>query len=193
MGGHKIINQNEMHYLTFTVVGWVDVFTRKAYKDLIMESLKYCIKEKGLLLFSYVIMSNHMHLIVKTENESGLSAIIRDFKSFTSKQIIRAIKDNPRESRKEWMLRLFKYYGAHNSNNSEYQFWKQDNKPTELISPKWINQKLDYIHFNPVKTGLVNEPEHYLYSSARNYAEIEGPIEVEVLDFRNTIGFINLD
>lgn len=189
--GYKIENQNSLHYLTFTVVGWLDVFTRKRYRDIFMESLKYCIKHKDLLLFSYVIMSNHVHLILRTENEVGLSAIVRDLKTFTSKRIIQSILENPGESRSEWMLRLFRYYAKYNSNNTKFQFWKQNNHPVELVSPKWINQKLSYIHLNPVEAGIVDLPEHYLYSSARNYVGQEGLIAVEILDFPNSVGFID--
>lgn len=181
MGGHRIINQNELHFLTFTVVGWVDIFTRKIYRDIIMESLEYSIKERGLLLFAYVVMSNHLHLIARTENPVGLSAVIRDFKKFTSKKILKTIQESPKESRKEWMLQLFSDYGKNNKNNSEYQFWTQHNKPMELVSPKWINQKLHYIHLNPVKAGWVELPEEYLYSSAKNYVGLEGLIPVEIL------------
>ena len=190
MGGHKIVNQHELHYLTITVVGWLDVFTRKEYKDIIIESLKYCQKKKGLLLFAYVIMSNHLHLIGRAEGEQGLSAIVRDFKKYTSKTILKAIQHHPKESRKEWMLHMFKYYAKYNKRNKDYQFWQQDNHPIELISPKWINQKIDYIHFNPVHAGLVDRAEAYLYSSARNYMNREGLIEVEVLDIRDGIGYI---
>jgi REP element-mobilizing transposase RayT len=133
-------------------------------------------------------MSNHVHLIARTDNVAGLSAIIRDFKTFTSKRIIKAIIENPQESRREWMLRLFKYYAKYNSNNSEYQFWKQNNQPIELASQQWINQKIDYIHMNPVKAGLVEVPEHYVYSSAGNYQNRKGLIEVELLDLQNDIG-----
>ncbi|MCB9323946.1 MAG: transposase [Lewinellaceae bacterium] len=192
MAGHRIINQNSLHFLTFTVVGWVDVFTRKKYRDIFIDSLKYCIEHKELLIFSYVIMSNHIHLIVRTDSQAGLSAIIRDLKTFTSKSIIKAILENPGESRSEWMLRLFKFYAKFNKNNSKYQFWQQDNKPIELVSLKCINQKLDYIHLNPVKAEIVELPEHYLYSSARNYIGQQGLIEVEILDFRNNIGYIDL-
>ena len=79
MGGHQIINQNAMHYVTFTTVGWVDIFTRKAYRDILIESLKYCQEKKGLILFGYVIMSNHMHLMIRTDSEKGLSSIVRDY------------------------------------------------------------------------------------------------------------------
>lgn len=192
MGGYKITDQQGIHFLTFTTVGWVDVFTRKAYKDIVIDSLKYCIEEKGLVLYAYVIMSNHVHIIASTGNEKGLSFIIRDFKTFTSKKIIKAIQDNNQESRREWMIRLFKYYAKNNKRNTEFQFWKQDNHPIELISPKWIQQKLYYVHYNPVAAGIVDEPEQYLYSSARNYVGEVGLIDVEILDCSNNVGYVFL-
>ena len=81
-----------------------------------------------------------MHLIISADNGRRLSDIIRDFKKFTSKTILKLIMTTPEESRSEWMLRLFKYYARFNKNNTQYQLWKRDNRPIELVSPKWINQ-----------------------------------------------------
>lgn len=180
-GGHQIKNQNVLHFLTFTVVGWIDIFTRDTYREIIIESFEYCKREKGLILYAYVIMSNHIHIIVKTDSEKGLSAVIRDFKKFTAKKIISELNNN-KESRRDWMLQLFKHYAKSNKRNAEYQFWKQDNHPIELVSRKWIVQKLDYIHLNPVNGGWVDLTEDYKYSSARNYAGLKGVMEVEFLD-----------
>lgn len=83
MHGFKIQNQEGLHFITITVVGWVDVFTRTQYKDIIIESLKYCVSSKGLKLYAYVIMTNHLHLIVSTSEGNELSDILRDFKKFT--------------------------------------------------------------------------------------------------------------
>lgn len=80
------------------------------------------------------------------------------------------------------MMRLFHHYGKFNPNNKEIQFWQQDNHPIELITNKFIDQKLDYIHNNPVEAGLVEKPEHYLYSSARDYAGIKGLLNVILID-----------
>ncbi len=190
MNGHKIINQSGLHFITITVVGWVDVFTRQQYRDIIIDSLKYCQKEKGLVLHAYVIMSNHIHLIVHAKETYQLSAIIRDFKKFTAKKIIKTILQNPKESRSEWILRLFKYYAKYNSNNDTYQFWQRHNKPIELISPKWIRQKLDYIHLNPVKSGLVQDATHYTYSSAKQYKGEEGLLELSIINLGATEGYI---
>jgi REP element-mobilizing transposase RayT len=169
-GGYKIRNKKEVHFVTFAVVEWVDVFIRREYRDIFIESLRFCQKEKGLLLHGWCIMSNHVHLIASARNEN-LSGILRDFKKFTSKQVIAAIEKNEHESRKDGMLKIFLEEGRKNSRNKTYQFWRQDNQPQELYSPKFFFQKLNYIHNNPVAAGIVEKPEHYLYSSAKDYFE----------------------
>jgi REP element-mobilizing transposase RayT len=116
-GGYKIRNQAAAHFITVAVVEWVDVFTRKEYRDIVLESIKYWQDNKGLLLHGWCIMSNHLHLIVSAKNHD-LSDVLRDFKKFTSKQIIQAIKENEHESRREWMLRIFREECEKNSRNS---------------------------------------------------------------------------
>lgn len=118
MHGHKIVNQNHIHFITPTIVGWVDVFTKKIYRDIVIDSLIYCQQVKGLNIHAYVIMSNHLHLVISASEGYELSNIIRDFKKHTSKQIIKTILETAEESRSEWMLRLFKYYAKYNKNNS---------------------------------------------------------------------------
>src|SRR5262245_29182994 len=167
-GGYKIRNKKEVHFVSFAVVEWVDVFTRKEYRDIVINSLKFCQKEKGLLLHGWCIMSNHVHLIASARHEN-LSDILRDFKKFTSKKIIAAIERSQIESRRDWMLAIFKAQAEKNSNNVYYQLWRQDNQPIELYSPDFTVQKLNYIHNNPIEAGLVNKPEDYLYSSAKSY------------------------
>ena len=182
MNGHKIVNQNSLHFLTITVVGWIDVFTRQKYRDVIIQSLRYCKQHKGLVINAYVIMSNHIHIIAYAQEGYNLSHIIRDFKRFTARAIIQDIIQSPEEGRSEWMLRLFKYHGKYNGKNDKFQFWIQDNHPIELVSPSWIKQKLDYIHLNPVRSGLVDNGEKYLYSSARQYGGKKGILGVEIID-----------
>lgn len=169
-GGYKIRNQSAIHFITFAVVEWVDVFTRKEYRDIVLESIRYCQAEKGLLVHSWCIMSNHLHLVISAKNEN-LSDVLRDFKKFTSKKIVEAIAANEKESRRDWMLRIFQTEGDKNSRNKNYQFWRRDNQPQELYSPAFIFQKINYIHNNPVEAGLVERQEHYLYSSAKDYYE----------------------
>ena len=128
-------------------------------------------------------MSNHIHLIASAHS-NNLSDILRDFKKFTSRQLVNAIRNNEQESRRAslpagqaGMLAIFKKAGEANSRNSEIQFWRQslsrtwcgNNQPKEIYSPAFAFQKLSYIHNNPVEAGIVNKPEEYLYSSAMDY------------------------
>ena len=187
--GYTIKNQAALHYVTFTVVGWVDVFTRKSYRDIIMDSLTYCQKEQGLNIYAYVIMSNHVHLIVRAEN-GNLSKVIHNCRKFTATKILEAIQKGP-ESRMEWMIKVFAYFAKFKSNYKHFQFWKKDFHPIELSSNAWIRQKLDYIHLNPVKAGIVAHPEHYLYSSASNYQNGTGILNITVMDkIWNDVGLI---
>lgn len=162
----KFHNPEGLYFITFATVGWIDVFTRPAYKEIVTDSLSYCIKEKGLELFAWVLMSNHVHLVARAKEGQLLQDIVRDLKKFTSRKLLKAIEENDQESRKEWMLAIFKKAGSYNSNNTNYQLWRQDNKPIELQTGVAMQKAVDYIHANPVKEGIVSSPEHYQYSSA---------------------------
>jgi len=181
-GGYRITDPSAIHFITFAVVEWVDVFTRKEYRDIVLDSIRYCQKEKGLVLYSWCLMSNHLHMVISAKG-NNISDVLRDFKKYTSKQITNAIKTNPQESRRQWMIELFKKAGEQNSRNEVYQFWQQDNQPKELISQRFCDQKLDYIHNNPVEAGLVDKAEEYVYSSARDYyyGKKIGLLEIEWL------------
>jgi putative transposase len=180
-GGYKIRNQSAIHFITFALVEWIDVFTRQEYRD-ILDSIKHCQDQRGLLLHCWCIMSNHLYLIASAQNHD-LSAILRDFKKFTSKKIIKTIEESKTEGRRDWMLRVFRWQGEQNSRNKSYQFWRQDNHPEELYSSSFIFQKINYIHNNPVKAGIVARPEHYLYSSAQDYYDTKkcGLLDVSFL------------
>ena len=149
---YKFHDQERPYFVTFTVVRWIDVFTRRAYKGIIVESLKYCIANKGLQLYAWVIMSNHVHLIMGTNNKP-MQDILRDVKRHTSKSILNAISENIQESRRDWMLWFFEREGKRNPNNEQYQFWHQGSHPIELWSNEVMNQKLEYLHNNPVTAG----------------------------------------
>ncbi|WP_187264063.1 REP-associated tyrosine transposase [Pontibacter beigongshangensis] len=174
---YKIRDQSQLHFLSFATVNWIDVFTRSAYKDVVAGSLNYCIRHKGLEVYAWCIMSNHVHLIISSQGDNQ-SNIIRDMKKHTAKTIIKEIAENPQESRREWMLWIFERAGKRNSNNTTYQFWQQHNQPIELNSNFLIDQKLDYIHNNPVEAGFVREPHDYPYSSAIDYAGGKGLVEI---------------
>ena len=177
--GYQIKDQSGLHYLTFQVVDWVDIFTRKIYKDIVIDSFKYMIANKGFQLFAYVIMSNHIHLIAQSI-DGKLSENVRDIKKFTSIKIIEEIQFS-KESRKEWMLNVFKSNAAERKTNKYYQIWTHENHAIHLFSNEFIREKIEYIHNNPVRAGIVLYPEDYTYSSARNYCDLEAPIDIPLL------------
>ncbi len=191
---YKIFDQHGLNFLTITLVDWIDLFTRQAYCKIIIDSLAFCQKEKGLNIHAFVIMPSHLHLILQTDNPKGLSHIIQRFKSYTAKAILRYINDYSKiESRRSWLLRRFEFNAAKNKRNSKYQVWQKDNHPIILYSPRAIRINLNYIHNNPVNAGFVNKPEYFRLSSASNYRYGKGLLKVSILeDIGFDIGYIYL-
>ena len=177
--GYVIRDQILPHFITATVVDWVDVFSRKIYRDVVIDCFDYCIKNKGMILYSYVIMSNHIHMVVQS-NEGKLSDLLRDFKKFTSKTILDKIQSAP-ESRKDWMLERFKLATESHSRNKNFQLWQYGNHAEEIYSEKFMWSKINYIHFNPVRAGIVLRPQDYIYSSSSNYIDNSGIIKIELV------------
>jgi putative transposase len=172
----RIAYSDEVNFITMTVVDWIDVFTRVEYKETVIKSLEFCRKNKKMSIFAYVLMTNHLHLVVQTDG-TNLSDIVRDFKGFTAKEIIKQIELNSQESRKEWLLKTFRVRGHYNPANEVFQFWQNGFYPVALTSFEMIEQKIDYIHWNPVTAGFVNEPYEWLYSSANALS----PLKVDEL------------
>jgi putative transposase len=165
---YKFGEKEGAYFISFATVYWIDVFTRVDYFDTIIESLDFCRKNKGMEIYGYCIMPSHIHLIFRS-SLGDPSGLIRDFKGFTSRKMLTIIEENPQESRKEWLLWMFDRAGKKNSNVKLRQFWQQNNKPIEIWSLKVFEQKLNYMHNNPVETGFVTDPIDWKYSSARNY------------------------
>jgi len=178
---YKIRDQEKLYFISFATVIWIDVFVRREYKDIMVDSLKYCIDNKGPELYAWCIMASHVHLIIGTQGEK-MEDIIRDLKKFTSKALRKAISENIQESRRAWMLWMFERAWKRNANNDGFQFWQQHNQPIELWNNEVMQQKLDYLHNNPVEAGFVEEPWEYLYSSAKDYSGKKGLIDIKLLE-----------
>ncbi len=176
--GYQIIEQDEIHYLTFQVIKWVDIFTRKVYRDIVIDSLRFCQDHKGLEIFAFVIMSNHVNLLVRS-SIGKLSDTVKECKSFTARKILDTIQEEP-ESRKEWMLNLFEFSAKQHKRNEQHQFWTHENHAEIIFSNKFFDQKLNYIHDNPVRAGIVENAEDYLYSSARAFAGKSCLLEIPI-------------
>lgn len=184
---YKIRQQDRAYFLTMTVVGWIDIFTRPNHKMLLVHSLKHCQHKKGLELYGYCIMSSHLHLIAKAVGSEALSDVLRDFKKFTSKRLVEQVIEEA-ESRREWMLPFFKKEADRIKRNKYYKVWQDGNQPKEIFSNNFFYEKLNYIHQNPVKELIVEKPEDYLFSSARNYAGLDSYLDV-VLETQQQITY----
>jgi REP element-mobilizing transposase RayT len=181
--GCKIDKQDAAYFLTFTIVKWASIFKENYKKQILCDSLNYCINKKGLEIFSYVIMNTHMHLIAASK-QNNLSSIVRDIKKFTAGTLIELLISEQNRS-SATMLEIFKKAATKHSRNKNYQLWQQHNHPEEVYSPKFILSKIKYIHNNPVEAGIVNRPEEYFYSSAVDYAGGLSPVNVTLLNLHN--------
>ena len=179
---YKFQNPTGAYFISFATVIWIDVLRRQVYFEILAESKNYCRKFKAMELYAYCFMPSHVHLIFRSADEKPME-LLRAFKTYTAKGIFLEIENNSKESRKEWMLWMFKKAEEKKANISKYQFWQHHNNPIELWSPNVIKQKLDDIHNNPVLSGFVREPTHWKYSSARNFAGDNTVLEIDDIGF----------
>ncbi|WP_027420984.1 REP-associated tyrosine transposase [Crocinitomix catalasitica] len=174
---YKFHNPEAAYFVSFSVIEWLEVFKKNVYKNILLDSLRYCQKEKNMEIYAWCIMTNHVHLIFRSIGDEKPEQILGDFKKFTSKKIVRSIIENPAENRKKYLLERFLLAGTKSSNVNMYQFWQHDNNPIEVFSNKVITEKINYIHYNPVESGLVFRPEDYAYSSAKDYSGERGLLD----------------
>lgn len=164
---YKVIDSNSPTFITLTLVGWVDLFNRKIYTDILDESFTFCIENKGLKIHAYVYMMSHIHLIVSSEYNM-IQDIIRDFKKHTNKKLIEAVSSY-NESRKQWLLSKFSYEAKRTNRANNYKVWQDGFHPIILDSGNKIMQRIKYIHENPLETGLIIKSEDWKHSSYNAY------------------------
>ena len=178
---YKFRDQDKLYFVSFATVHWIDLFVRPAYFDVLVTSLKYCQKEKGLEVYAWCIMPSHVHLIIGTSIRP-MQDILRALKSYTSRKLKEEILSHPSESRKEWITWMMERAGRKNGNNNSWQLWQQHNQPIELSNNRMLDQRLEYVHMNPVVSGFVSEPEYWRYSSAMDYAGGKGLLDVCIIE-----------
>jgi putative transposase len=172
---YKIIDTDKIYFITATIIEWLPVFTRKPYFEVLIDSFKYSRTNKGLKISAYVIMDNHFHLISQGDN---LAKIIKEIKSYTAREIIKLAE----QDHKTWLLNQLSFYRLKHKVGSAHQVWQEGNHPKQISSEEMLRQKMDYLHHNPVRAGLAEKPEDWLYSSARNWAGLPGPLEIDLLE-----------
>lgn len=168
---YRIFAEAAPHFLTCTVLNWMPLFTRPQTSDIILEALRYRQEQQGWKVYGYVILENHLHMVVQSEN---LAVELPRFKSFTARKLI----DLLTECRAEHLLQQLAFFRKGHKQDRDYQLWEEGSHPQLIGNEAVLRQKLEYIHQNPVKRGYVDEAVHWRYSSARNYAGLAGLIPV---------------
>ena len=168
---YKITENQVPYFHTCTVVGWLPIFTRPQTVQIILDSWDYLQKNDNFVLHGYVIMENHLHLIAKSDNHTE---VMKRFKSFTARQIIDYLKKQGVTK----FLKQLEFYKLHHKTDSQYQLWQEGTHPQQILNEEMMRQKLEYIHYNPVKRGYVDDAVHWRYSSARDYVGQESLVSV---------------
>jgi len=168
---YRILEPDRAHFLTDSIVAWLPLFSRPALAEIALDSWRHLQREGRITLYAYVIMENHVHWIAKGDDLSGA---IRSFKSFTAKEMIESLKCASAST----VLQELEYYKLRHKLDCQYQIWQEGSHPQGIADEPMMRQKLEYTHYNPVRRGWVLEPEHWLRSSARNYAGLPGPLEI---------------
>lgn len=168
---YRIFETEYPHFMTCTVAGWLPVFTRPETVDIVLDSWRFLQRERDFRLFGYVILENHVHLIASAPQ---LSVVMQRFKSYTARQVLDLLE----RAGATLLLRQLRARKLRHKTRSEYQFWQEGNQPKQVQNDRMMWQKLEYMHDNPVKRGYVDDPIHWRYSSARNYARQGGLIDV---------------
>jgi putative transposase len=163
---YKFVEKDGIYFITSTIVEWIPVFTSGKYFEIVIDSPKYCMNNMGLNLYAYVILDNHCHLVAFAPDFTKTIASLR---KFTARKII----DQLHADNREWLLNQLAFFKEKYKIESDCQVWQEGIHPELIQNPGMFLQKIDYIHKNPVKRGLVDVPEHWRYSSARNYSSNE--------------------
>jgi putative transposase len=173
---YKIHDSSYPHFFTCTIVEWLPVFTRQESVQILLDSWSFLQREGRLKLFAYVVLENHTHFIASSQD---LEKEIGDFKSYTARRLI----DLLQSANAKTILQQLAFRKAKHKRDRDYQFWQEGSHPQQITSEEMMRQKIEYSHYNPVKRRYVDDPAHWRYSSARNYAGLPGLIEV-VTDWR---------
>ncbi len=169
---YRVYEPTHPHFVTCTVLHWLPIFTRPESVQIIIDSLKFLQQKDNLKLYAYVILENHLHMVVQSDD---IEKSMKSFKQYTAKALLELLK---KENVKTILDQLQFYKKAHHKATT-YQIWEEGYQPKLMQTDAMMISKIKYIHQNPLKRGYVDDATHWRYSSARDYEGIKGLIEVE--------------
>ncbi len=150
------------YFITGTIVEWLPVFTSAKRCDILVEALRYCQEKKELKVCAWVILDTHFHAIVSAPD---LSQVLADLKRHTARRVVEQLEAEGCD----WLLNQLRYRRAAHKAENEYQVWQEGSHTQRIADDAMMLQKLDYLHRNPVRRGLVLQAEHWRYSSAHEW------------------------
>ena len=171
---YKIYEPTHPHFVTCTVLHWIPIFTRQQSVQILIDCIKFLQDKNALKVYAYVILENHMHMVVSSND---LHKTMQSFKHFTAKQILNMLK----KENVKTILDQLSFYKKANHKEKTYQVWEEGYQPKLIQNDDMMKIKIDYIHQNPVKRGYVDEAKHWRYSSARDYEGVDGLLKIEKL------------
>ena len=172
---YTVVDSEGVYFLTATVIEWIPVFIGKDACAILTDALSFCRKQKGLRLYAYVLMENHVYLVAEAPEISG---VMQSFKRHTAKRLVELAE----ATGKKWLQNQFEYFKKAYKSTSRYQVWQEGFHPQLIQGGPMLRQKIEYIHANPVRRGYVDAAEHWRYSSARNYMlEDDSVLEIDRL------------
>ena len=169
---YKIYEPTHPHFITCTVLQWIPLFTNQQSVDILLNSLKYLQQKDNLKIYAYVILENHLHMLISSDD---ISKSLQKFKSFTAKELLKLLQ----EKQVYTILEQLSLYKKAHKTHTTYQVWQEGSQPKLIQNDSMMREKITYIHNNPIKRGYVDEASHWRYSSARNYEGKDGLIEIE--------------
>lgn len=178
-GHKKNSDQTDCYFITFNVVDWVDVFVRPAYKRVVTDALNEYVASQGLIIYAWCLMSNHLHMVAEVKPGYHFAVVIRQLKKAVARKIMEAIEEEP-DPRREWMLARFANFSQCLKRIEKYPLWQDCNHPVHVQSDNRASllEHIRYIHENPTRDRIVEFPEEYLYSSARDYSGMKGLVNI---------------
>lgn len=188
-----IIPLDACYFLTLNTVDKIDVFVRPAYKQVVVDALNYFIETQGLVIYAWALMTSHLHLVVRPKEATAPAHFERDFKKFTTPLILKAL-EMEMDFRREWMMQHFEGYGKPFGRIEKFHLWQNCSSPlrVDCEQPSYVLDRIAHIHENPVRELIVEQPEAYLHSSARDYAGMRGLVNVRVVQQQGILGLKRL-
>jgi putative transposase len=177
-----ILPLDSCYFLTLNIVDKIDLFVRPAYKQVVADALNHFIQAQSLQLYAWCLMSSHLHLVLRAKDGAAPAYFERDFKKYTTPALLKTI-EMEMDFRREWMFQRFEEYGKSLRRLEKYNIWQNCSSPLRMSNdqPRLLMDRIIHVHENPVREGIVDQPEAYLFSSARDYAGDRGLVAVKVV------------